>query len=196
VASRWTQAATILPPTLEVCGRRLLPFCLRHRVALEAIGSPVLETDKEMSAEHMLAAIRILSSYDLKDLRKPPTLRDKYWFMRLTFSRKELMAEMAKLSIYIHEQSLWPRFWVKDEGANKTESFPWPLAVVASLTRNGCSLTEAWTMPESEAIWMHIAHCSASGSEISVVSDKEWDAMEKYKKQEAEEQRNKTNARN
>lgn len=166
-------------------------------MALEAIDSPVLETDKEMSAEHMLAAVKILSSHDLKELRTPPTLRDKYWFMTLTFSRKALMAEMAKLAVYLEEQSLWPRFWVKNEGkSNKAEAFPWPLAVVASLTRNGCSLNEAWTMPESEAIWMHIAHCSAAGAEISVVSDVEWEAMEKYKKQEAEEQRNKTNTRN
>jgi len=192
VASRWTQAATILPPTIEVCGSRLLPFCLRHRVALDAINSPVLDTEKEMSAEHMLAAVRILSSNELKDLRNTPTLKEKYWFVRLTFSRKELMSEMVKLSIYMQEQSLWPRFWVKDSANSKTDSFPWPLAVVASLCRNGCSLTEAWTMPEAEAIWMHIAHCSASGADISVVSDYEWQAMEKHKKQELEEQRSKT----
>lgn len=194
MASRWVQAATILPPTIEVCGRRLLPFCLRHRVALEAIGSPVLDTKKEMSAEHMLAAVRILSAHDLTSVRAKPTLREIYWMQRMTFSRKALMAEMAKLAVYLEEQSLWPRFWVKDGKTGSESAFPWPLAVVASLTRNGCSLQEAWTMPESEAVWMHIAHCSASGAEISVVSDKEWDAMEKYKKEEAD--KSKTTNRN
>ena len=185
MASRWSQAATILPPTLKVCGKTLLPFCLRHRVALEAIGSPVLETEKEMTAEHMVAAVRILSSHDFKSLRDKPTWREMYWVSRLTFSKTALREEMAKLATYLNEQSLWPRFWVKDGNENKTSSFPWPLAVVASLTRNGCSLNESWTMPESEAVWLHIAHCSASGADVTIVTDKEWEAMEDYKRQTA-----------
>jgi hypothetical protein len=196
MANRWTQAATILPPTIEVCGRRLLPFCLRHRVALEAIGSPVLETDKEMTAEHMIAAVRILSTYDIDSVRKPSILREKYWCGRMTFSRRVLTEQMAALLLYLEAQSLWPRFWVKDNTKSAEGALPWPLAVVASLNRNGATLEEAWTMPEAEAIWLHIAHCSASGADISVISDKEWEAMEAYKKQEAAEAAAKTNNRN
>jgi hypothetical protein len=36
-------------------------------------------------------------------------------------------------------------------------------------------------MPEAEAIWLHIAHVRAEGNEISVISDREWDAMEAFK---------------
>jgi hypothetical protein len=50
-------------------------------------------------------------------------------------------------------------------------------------------------MPEAEAIWLHIAHCSASGADISVISDKEWEAMETYKRQEAAEKQQ-SNTRN
>ena len=196
MANRWTQAATILPPTIEVCGRRLLPFCLRHRVALEAIGSPVLNTDKEMTAEHMIAAVRILSTHDIESVRAKPTLREKYWCGRMTFSRRALAEQMAFLLAYMEAQSLWPRFWVKDSTSKNEGSLPWELAVVASLNRNGATLDEAWTMPEAEAIWLHIAHCSASGADISVVSDKEWEAMEAHKRKEAAKQEAKPNNQN
>ncbi len=149
-----------------------------------------------MTAEHMIAAVRILSTHNIDSVRAKPTLREKYWNGRMTFSRRVLSEQMGALLIYMEAQSLWPRFWVKDNAKSNEGALPWPLAVVASLNRNGATLEEAWTMPESEAIWLHIAHCSASGADISVISDKEWDAMEAYKKQEASEAALKTNTRN
>jgi hypothetical protein len=178
--NRWIKAATILRPTVKVCGVRLLPFCLRHRVALESIGSPVLATDKVVTPEHLLAAVRILSTHDINDVATRPTLRELVWAYRLN-NKKTLMRETYKVLVYMNEQSLWPRFWSKDENQNDIGAIPWPLAVVASLTRNGSTLKDAWTMPESEAIWLHIAHCASTGASISVVSDYEWDAMESFK---------------
>jgi hypothetical protein len=85
------------------------------------------------------------------------------------------------------EQSLWPRFWVNEESGSKTSTVPWQLTMVASLMRNGCTYEQAWTMPESEAVWLHIAHCSAAGAGIQIVSDVEWKAMEAHKIKRAEE---------
>lgn len=185
---RWIKAATILQPSTEVCGIRLLPFCLRHRVALEAIDSPVLEPSKPMTPKHLVAAVRILSSRTLDEIVKPATLRDKFWVARFTFSEELLIAEVHKLITYLNEQAFWPRFWEKGEpGDNKASKsgIPWQLAVVASLTRNGCTLEEAWTMPEAEAIWLHIAQSTALGADVSVMSDYEWEAIQKYKAEQA-----------
>ena len=184
MSSRWIQAATILSPTIEVCDKRLLPFCLRHRVALEAIDSPVLNTNKEMTGAHLVAAVRILSTYNLETIRTPPSIRERVWGFRSDISKKVLICEMMKLHHYMTSQSLWPRFWVKDEKSSAGQ-IPWVLAVIASLVRNGCTLEEAWTMPESEAIWLHVAHCSATGADISIITDDEWKAMEDFKKQES-----------
>jgi len=187
--NRWIKAATILTPTIEVCGKRLLPFCLRHRVALEAIGSPLLDLNKGMTADQLLATVRILSTHDIEDVRKPLTIRECFLSAKLSRNKKAMIQECYNLSIYMEGQSLWPRFWVKDESnkSSSPSSIPWPLAIVASLMRNGCTYQQAWTMPESEAVWLHIAHCSAEGSGIQIVSDVEWEAMEQYKKQQAEE---------
>lgn len=185
MASRWTQAATILRPEILVCGVRLLPFCLRHRVALEAIDSPILNPSAPLTAKHMIAAVRILSTHDLEQIRRPHTLRESWWLGRLTFSNAILAQEAAKLVAYMEAQSLWPRFWVKEDSEGRSGGVPWPLAIVANLTRNGCTLTEAWTMPEAEAVWLHVANTIAAGAKVEVVSDKEWEAMERYKAQEA-----------
>ena len=184
MANRWIQAATILPPTLKVCGRRLLPFCLRHRVALEAIESPLIFTAKAMSPMDLIVAVRILSSHDISEARKPLTIAERWHLARLSVSPSALIEEAKKVIIYFEAQSLWPRFWAKDE---KTESggFSWHLAVIANLVRNGCTLNEAWTMPEAEAVWLHMIHVKTLGAKVDIVSDEEWEAMENYKREEA-----------
>jgi len=165
-------------------------------VALEAIGSPILLTHLDATAADILAAARILSSHDLTELRKPTTFSEGLWLAKMRWNKKALMTEAAKLHYYFEAQSLWPRFWEKSDSNNNSNGLPWPLAVVASLVRNGATLTEAWTMPEAEAVWLHIAHCAASGADISVVSDQEWEAMEGYKAAESAKQEAKPNTRN
>ena len=157
---RWIKAATILQPSIEVCGRRLLPFCLRHRVALEAINSPVLDPGKPMTAKHLVAAVKILSSSRLDQVITPPTLREKFWVARMTYGEDILISEMGKLIAYLNEQAFWPRFWDKSDNnsTSSKEGIPWQLVVVASLVRNGCTLEEAWTMPEAEAFNIEQQH--------------------------------------
>jgi len=190
--NRWIKAATILPPTLKVCGRRLLPFCLRHRVALEAIESPLVFTSKPMSPLDLIIAIRVLGSHDITAVRKPLTIAERWHLARLSISEDSFIEEAQKVVLYFEAQSLWPRFWAKEE---KTESggLSWHLAVIANLVRNGCTLEEAWTMPEAEAIWLHIAHSKAAGAKVDIVSDREWDAMEDYKRKEAASKSKPTN---
>jgi len=170
----------MLPPTIEVCGTRLLPFCLRHRVALAAINSPALSRDREMTGDNLLAAVRILSSRTLEQIRRPSTIRELWWAAKLRNNQKALIEEASKLMVYFEAQSLWPRFWEKPAKPGAEAGTPWELVVVASLIRNGCTTEEAWTMPESEAVWLHIAHVQAEGADIKVVSDQEWDIMQSY----------------
>jgi hypothetical protein len=170
----------MLPPTIEVCGTRLLPFCLRHRVALTAVGSPVLTQDKDVTGADLITAVRILSSRTIEEVRRPTTWREAWWASRLRRNRSLLIAEASKLIVYFQAQSLWPRFWEKAKKGSSESGTPWELTVVASLTRNGCTTEEAWTMPESEAVWLHIAHIQAEGADVQVVSDHEWDLMQTY----------------
>jgi hypothetical protein len=165
---------------------------LRHRVALEAIDSPILQPDKRVTPAHLVAATKILSSISVSKMATPATLRDMFWVSRMQFSDNILVEEISKLVAYLNQQAFWPRFWDKGDasGQSNRNGIPWQLAVIASLTRNGCTLEEAWTMPEAEAIWMHIAHSTALGADVSVMSDVEYEAIQKYKR-EKENQTNK-----
>lgn len=174
----------MLPPTTTVCGRRLLPFCLRHRVALESIGSPILDTSKTVTVADIILAARILSTYDLNNLPAKPTFREQWWAARLKYNKKLLLEQLVAFVHYFAEQSFWPRFWEKDKTA-KSNGIPWQLAIVAGLMRNGCSYEDAWTMPESQAVWLHMANVTASGADVQIVSDTEWAAMEKCKAEAA-----------
>jgi len=187
--NRWNKAATILAPTVQICGRKLLPFCLRHRVALEEIDSPLLNLDKSMTVDLLLATVRVLSTHNFEEIRQPLSWSEILLAKKLSKNRKLFIEECYHLSLYMQAQSLWPRFWVKDNDENKSSSIAWTLAVVTSLMRNGCTYEQAWTLPESEAIWMHIAHSRAEGSSVEIVSDNEWNAMEKYKRDQAEEKK-------
>ena len=176
--TRWKQAATILPPSIKVCGKKLLPFCLRHRVALETIESPVLNTNNLVGATDIINAVRILSTHNLEDIRRPFSFWETYYFKRMQISKKLLQQEANKLLMYFAEQSLWPRFWEVDNKKNKSSNIDWPLLVIANLVKNGCTLKEAWIMPESEAVWLHIAYMDIQGIDPKVVSDMEWNAMQ------------------
>lgn len=145
----------------------------------------MLSLSKPFGASDILAAVRILSTHDMEETRKPMTIREGYHLQRMRWSVRKMKEEANKLLVYFTAQSLWPRFWEK-ESKPSDSGIPWELAVVACLVRNGHTSEEAWTMPESEAIWLHIAHNRASGADISVVSDKEWEAMEEYKRTENE----------
>ena len=190
--NRWNKAATILAPTLEICGCKLLPFCLRHRVALEEIDSPLLNLEKSMTVDQLLATVRVLSTHNFEEIRKPLSWNEILLAKKLSKNRKLFIEQCYNLSLYMQAQSLWPRFWVKDNDGSNSSSIAWTLAVVTSLMRNGCTYEQAWTLPESEAIWMHIAHSRAEGSKVEIVSDTEWDAMEKYKNEQAEKQKTQT----
>lgn len=176
---RWIKAATILPPTLKVCGRNLLPFCLKHRVALESINSPVLNVSGKITPRDLLFAVRILSTYNIEETRKSMTLRESFLLVLYSVNQARFLREVFKLNVYFNAQSLWPRFWEKS-GTGSAAEIPWPLTIIAGLVRNGVSLAEAWQMPESEAVWLHIANCKANGAKVDLVSETEWDAMQRY----------------
>jgi len=149
-------------------------------VALESIDSPILSTDRQIGIEDLIFASRILSSKTLDGINDKPTIREKLYAIRLGFSRRAFLSELLKLHNYLEAQSLWPRFWEK-ENVTADGGIPWQLNIISGLTKNGITLDEAWTMPEAEAVWLYIAACRLSGAKIDVVSDKEWEAMERYK---------------
>ena len=178
--ARYLKAATVIPLPIKVCGRRLLPFCLRHRVQMESIESPFLDhTNRGFTAKDVVMAVRIMSTTDKVELGAPFGVREKLHELWLNSSRTRLARAVGKVLGVIFHSCSYPKLWSKQEKKTK-ENIPWPLACVANNVRNGCTLEEAWTMPEGEAVWMSISHAIYNGSDVDVVSTDDDKMMEDF----------------
>jgi len=180
--ARYLQAVTVLPKQEKVCGKTLLPFCLRHRVSLEAIDSPFVKGGFEgLNPYSVLMAIRILSTYDKLEMVKPLSLLDKLWMMYLMFNKKYYSQVIGTIVGCINTSCSYPKFWQKEsKQKNVKENVPWVLSCISNNVRNGCTLEEAWTMPEGEAIWMSIAHAIYNGAKIDILSTDEEKELENF----------------
>jgi len=178
--ARYLKATTTLPSDVKVCGKRLLPFCLRHRMMLMAIDSPFLDIGKRgFTATDVIKAVRILSTYEKKGINAPINFMEKWHMIVLNSNRNKLAREVGRIIGVITESCSYPKMWSKEKGVNK-ENIPWVLSCVANNVRNGCTLEEAWTMPEGEAVWMSISHAIYNGSKIDVLSTDDEDMLDKF----------------
>lgn len=179
--ARYLQAVTVLPKQNKVCGKTLLPFCLRHRVSLEAIDSPfVKNTLLGLNPYSVLIAIRILSTYDKADMVKPLSFIEKLWMLYLTWNNKYYSQVIGTIIGCINVSCSYPKFWEKENNGKSKENIPWVLSCVSNNVRNGCSLEEAWTMPEGEAVWMSISHAIYNGAKIDILSTNDEKELETF----------------
>jgi hypothetical protein len=179
--ARYLQAVTVLPKQNKVCGKTLLPFCLRHRVALEAIQSPFITKGFEgLNPYSVLIAIRILSTYDKADMVKSLSFFDKLWMIYLMFNKRYYSEVIGTILGCINVSCSYPKFWEKENKEKKKENIPWVLSCVSNNVRNGCTLEEAWTMPEGEAVWMSISHAIYNGAKLEILSTDEEKELENY----------------
>lgn len=168
--ARYLKATTVIPLDVKVCGRRLLPFCLRHRVQMESIDSPFLDyQNKSFKAVDVIMAVRIMSTLNKVSFGAKMTLSEQFHCFWLNSSRNRLARAVGRVLGIMLESCSYPKLWSKQEKKSK-ENIPWTLACVANNVRHGCSLEEAWTMPEGEAVWMSISHGIYNGSDLQVVS--------------------------
>jgi hypothetical protein len=155
---------------------------MRHRVALEVIGSPFLEpANKKFDPIQVMMAARILSTFDKEEMARPLSLVEKLYIARMTISRKYYSRCVGMILGCIQASLSYPKFWNKEKNQNnKYEPIPYPLACVASLCRNGVGFEEAWTMPEGEAVWMSVANALSEGAKLDVLSTDEEKDLEKF----------------
>lgn len=180
--ARYLQAVTVLPKQNKVCGKTLLPFCLRHRVALESIDSPFTKgTLSGVNPYSVLMAIRIISTHDKAVMVKPLSLIEKLWMLYLTFNNKYYSQVIGTIIGCMNVACSYPKFWEKENKEKKKENIPWVLSCISNNVRNGCTLEEAWTMPEGEAVWMSISHAIYNGAKIDILSTDDEKELENYK---------------
>jgi hypothetical protein len=177
--ARYINATMVGGSKKRVAGYRLLPFCLRHRVLLEAIDSPFLKPlDRVITAEDVILAAKVLSTYDKNVLNEELGLSDRLRIKALEMGNRLKSLYAGYIYGHIVNGCSYPKTW-KQEGI-KNEKIPWVLSCVANNVRNGFSLEEAWTMPEGEAVWFSICHAIYNGSSVEVMSTDEEESLESF----------------
>lgn len=175
---RFLSAFTDPSDQVKILGRRVAPFSLSHRVQLEAAESPLLTADAGIRPVDLLVAVKICAGEPIGKL----SLFDSWYIGKMT-SNPDYFADQIDLFAQLVLVEAWPKFWEKRTKSVDSTGIPWPLSVVANLVANGIPEERAWTMPESQAIWMNSAFAVIKGAELKVLTTEEEKILEEMDKQ-------------
>lgn len=178
------------PGETKLLGYRMRPFSLKHRLALHAIESPFVMTDKPLTVLDLFVAVKICSEKSIRKLSFFDVVR-----MSAIKARPEKMKEYIAIFHEYSNVSHWPKFW--NQGKTKrgsARSIPWILQVISNLIENGWEEEAAWSLPESQAVWYHTAISIRNGNDVALMNDED-DAIIDNFKQLAEEAKAKPRVR-
>lgn len=171
------------PAKVTCLGRPVYPWCLKYRVRLLAIDSPLADDSGRVPTPlDLLTAVKICAEEPIGELTK----EEVRLVQRLTDLPGRFLTELERFQDYAHV-SAWPKFWESNKKNGSTASdtgLPWPLMVVASLIKHGFDEKRAWEMPECQAIWFNAAFSSMNGSESKILTTDEEAFMEEQERLE------------
>jgi hypothetical protein len=176
---RFTSAFTD-PGMTKLLGRFVSPFCLLHRVQLEAAESPLLRSGVGIRPLDLLVAVKICSGERLDKL----TWKDSWYLGKMNGSELYFARQIDRFSKFVLVEA-WPKFWEKKAKHAESSGTPWVLTVVASLIANGIPEERAWTMPECQAIWLNSAFAISKGAELKVLTSEDEELIETLEKTQA-----------
>lgn len=166
---------------MSILGRPVYPWCLKYRVRLLAVDSPLADdSGREPTPLDLLTAVKICAEEPIGELTRAEVKLVK----SLTERPGKFLTECERFQEYAHV-SAWPRFWEsnKKNGSSAEDAgVPWPLMVVASLVKNGFDEKRAWEMPECQAIWFNAAFGAMNGSESKILTTDEEAFMEQQER--------------
>ena len=168
------------PCRLRVLGRFVDPFSLLRRLQLEAVESPFVVPGKDVRPLDLLIAVKICAGEPIGKL----TLKDRFYLSRLNYSERYFVKQMSRFSEFVLIES-WPKFWEKKAKHTNTTGMPWVLTVVCNLMNHGVTEERAWTMPESQAIWLHSCFAIGEGADMKVLTKEDEDLIAKLETEPA-----------
>ena len=167
---------------MSFLGRVVYPFCLKYRVRLLAIESPLVTEGKKVTPLDLLVAVKICAEEPLG----PLGWRDKLTVFRMERRPSLFMIDMERFIAYV-QATAWPKFWSKNtstHGEAEDAGVPWPLAVVTALIKAGFEEKRAWEMPECQAVWYNTALAASNGSESKILTTDEEAFLESVEEKE------------
>lgn len=158
-------SAFLTPSGTSILGKKLKPFCLKHRIFLEGIDSPFLQQEKELTPTDLLVAIKICADESIDGF----SLADKWKALVLTLSKKKMAEASLAFVKHINQQASYPKFYDKKSSSGES-SIPWQLSILATLIRNGMTYSDALNMPEAKALWLATAFNIQQGAKLDILT--------------------------
>ena len=160
-------------PAKVVClGRPVYPFCLKYRLRLLAIDSPLADDSGRVPTPlDLLTAVKICAEEPLGELTK----QEIKLVERLEAMPGRFLTELERFQEYAHVGA-WPKFWESNKKAGNSAgdaNVPWMVMVVCNLVKNGFDEKRAWEMPECQAIWYNAAISAMNGSDQKILTTDE-----------------------
>lgn len=159
------------PSRVRILGRFVYPFCLKHRLHLFAIDSPLIMDGKEITAADLLLAVKVCAEEPIDRV----TWRDQWEALKMKH-RPGYLNEQLERFIAFTLLTQWPKFWEKQgKTSGSVNSIPWVLQIICNLMKHGFTEERAWMMPEAQAIWMSTGFNSIGegGSSIELLTTDE-----------------------
>ena len=162
--------AFLTPSRTLLCGYRLYPWCLKHRLQLTALGHPLLVGGPVYPGD-VISFARVCAEVGL-----PARMgwRDSWRVTRL--AKGERLSEAVDLAREHIGAEHWPKFWDQPKtegGETRGGGVPWALSVIANLTRNGLSLEDALHTPEAQAIWLSTTYSIHQGAKLEILTSED-----------------------
>jgi hypothetical protein len=159
--------AFLTPSETVIEGYRLYPWCLKHRIWLDGIESPLMRPEEPLSVADLILALQICSERPVGRL----SLRERWLAYRLHADRERFKRACAAFVDHMDTAQRWPKFLErKRTGEPGDGGVPWQLGVVTNLVKNGVSLEDALQMPEPKAIWLSSVFAIQAGAKLDILS--------------------------
>lgn len=170
------------PGPFKFLGRKLYPWCIKYRVRLLALDSPLVTGSRGVTPADLIFACQVCAEEPLGGVG----ILDKLRIGRLNENpaRFEIMLKAFSEYILLHN---WPKFWEQEnKKSGGTSSMPWCQSIIANLIANGIEEKRAWEMPECQAIWLNAAFAQRKGVDIAIMSPEEEAYIEEELRKDAE----------
>ena len=169
------------PAPLTILGKRVFPFCLKYRVRLMAIQSPMVTEGPPITPRALMVAVKIIAEDDRLEL----SLFEEARVKTLEVFPDKFKAAVERFVAHCHVDA-WPKYWdgPKTSGTADGAGLPWPLMILSNLIANGIDEQRAWEMPECQAIWLSSAFAARGGAKINLLTTEEEEMMEAIRQAE------------
>ena len=159
--------AFLTPSRTTIEGYAMYPWCLKYRIWLEGIESPLMRQDAPITVADLILALQVCSESPVAKLG----LRERWLAFRLSLNKERFEAACRAFTSYALNYESWPKFYERrDSQGGATSSVPWELGIISNLVKNGVAYEAALNMPEVRAIWLSTAFLVSGGAQLHILT--------------------------